>query len=293
MKIAFIGLGRMGQAMAGRLLDAGQDVLLYNRTPEKLAALVAKGGRVAVSVAEAASEADLIITMLSDDEALRKVALDPGGIVGSAPAGAIHMAMGTHDVQFIRSVAEAHAEAGQSFVAAPVLGRPEAVADGKAGVVVGGDPAAVSKCTLILNILGRRTFAAGADPGSAAAMKLANNFLLACAIEAMGEAFSLALKNGVDNNVFHDMITDGLFASPAYNTYARIIADKSYDKVGFTVALALKDVDLALAAGAAAGVPLPSGNICRERLLGAIANGDAQKDWASMAHEQARASGLA
>jgi 3-hydroxyisobutyrate dehydrogenase-like beta-hydroxyacid dehydrogenase len=97
---------------------------------------------------------------------------------------------------------------------------------------------------------------------------------------------------GVDAQVFHDLITDGLFASPAYSTYARIIADKSWDRVGFTVELALKDINLALAAGKLAGVPLPSADVCRDRLLGAMAHGDDQRDWAAMALEQARASGL-
>jgi 3-hydroxyisobutyrate dehydrogenase-like beta-hydroxyacid dehydrogenase len=123
-------------------------------------------------------------------------------------------------------------------------------------------------------------------------MKLANNFLLACAIEALGEAFALVEKSGVDAGVFHDMVTDGMFASPAYNTYAKIIAEKDWDRVGFTVALALKDVNLALAAGNIAGVPMPSANTCRDRLLGAISHGDAERDWAAMALEQARASGL-
>ena len=279
--------------MAGRLLAAGQDVVLYNRTVEKLAPLISQGGRAAGSIAEACRDAEVTLTMLADDTALEAVSRGPGGLLEALPAGGVHAAMGTHDVKVIRSLAAAHAKAGQSLVAAPVLGRPEAVSAGKLAIVAAGPEEAVARCQPIFELLGRRVFSAGEDPGGAAAMKLANNFLLACAIEALGEAFSLVEKSGVDSEVFHAMVTDGLFASPAYNTYARIIADKAYDKVGFTVALALKDVNLALAAGGAAGVPLPSGNICRDRLLGAIAHGDAEKDWAAMAQDQARASGLA
>lgn len=292
MKVAFIGLGRMGQAMATRLLAAGHEVRVYNRTPEKLAPLIKLGASAATTIAEAAAHAGLVLTMLADDAALRTVSEAAGGLIESLPAGGIHVAMGTHDVKVIRSLATAHAQAGQTLLAAPVLGRPEAVTAGRLGVIVAGEPAAVQRCMPVLEALGRRVFAAGNDPGSASAMKLANNFLLACAIEALGEAFSLVEKSGVDSSVFHDLVTDGMFASPAYNTYAKIIAEKSWDNVGFTVALALKDVNLALAAGDVAGVPMPSANVCRDRLLGAVAHGDAQRDWAAMALEQARASGL-
>jgi 3-hydroxyisobutyrate dehydrogenase-like beta-hydroxyacid dehydrogenase len=230
--------------------------------------------------------------MLADDAALAAVAGGEAGLLRSLPAAGIHVAMGTHDVKVIKSLAASHAEAGQSFVAAPVLGRPDAVAAGRLGIIAGGDPAAVTRCQPLFDALGRRTFRAGDEPSAASTMKLANNFLLACAIEAMGEAFSLVEKHGGSPTVFQEMICDGLFTSPAYNTYSRIILEKGWDTVGFTVALGLKDVDLALAAGGSAGVPLPSANVCRDRLLGAVAHGDAQRDWAAMALEQARASGL-
>jgi 3-hydroxyisobutyrate dehydrogenase-like beta-hydroxyacid dehydrogenase len=293
MQLAFVGLGRMGQAMVARLLAAGHDLILYNRTAEKLAPFLAKGARAASTLAQAAQFSGVVMTMLADDPALRAVCQGDGGLIATLPPEGIHVAMGTHDVKTIRALAEAHAAAGQTLIAAPVLGRPEAVTAGTLGVIVGGDGPAVERCMPLFEALGRRVFPAGADPGSASAMKLANNFLLACAIEALGEAFSLVEKSGVDRSVFHDVVTDGIFASPAYSTYAKIIANKAWDTVGFTVALGLKDVNLALAAGQAAGVPLPSANVCRDRLLGAIAHGDGHRDWAAMALDQARASGLA
>jgi 3-hydroxyisobutyrate dehydrogenase-like beta-hydroxyacid dehydrogenase len=293
LKVAFIGLGRMGQAMASRLLAAGHDVLLYNRTAEKLLPLTRLGARAATSIAQAAQYAGLVITMLSDDAALESVARGSGGLIEALPAGGIHIAMGTHDVKVIKSLAAAHAAANQILISAPVLGRPEAVTSGRLGIIVAGQATTVAHCLPLFEGLGRRVFAAGTDPGAAAAMKLANNFLLACAIEALGEAFSLVEKSGVASGVFHDLVTDGMFASPAYVTYAKIIAEKAWDQVGFTVVLALKDINLALAAGDMAGVPMPSALVCRSRLLGAISHGDAQRDWAAMALEQARESGLA
>ena len=278
--------------MVARLIGAGHDVCIYNRTPAKLAPLVALGARAAASVADTAAHAGLVITMLADDAALLAVADDSSGLQRSLPAGGIHVAMGTHDVKVIESLAASHAAAGQTLVAAPVLGRPDAVAAGRLGIIVGGAPHAVARCLPLFEALGRRTFGAGDAPGAASTMKLANNFLLACAIEALGEAFSLVQKNGGHAAVFRQIVTYGLFASPAYDTYSKIILEKGWDTAGFTVALGLKDVNLALSAGGYAGVPLPSANVCRDRLLGAVAHGDAQRDWAAMALDQARASGL-
>ncbi len=293
MKVAFIGLGRMGQAMVHRLLDAGHQVVVYNRSVDKLKDVLDRGAIHAPSIRNAAAQSEgLVLSMLADDKALNAVADGPEGLIANLPANGVHVAMGTHAVGTIRALAARHAQAGQSLVAAPVLGRPEAVTAGKLGIIVAGPAVAAEKARPALESIGRRLFAAGEEPGAALAVKLANNMLLACAIEAMGEAFSLVEKSGAPGALFREILVDGMFASPAYNAYSTIIADKSYDKVGFTAALALKDVSLALAAAETAAVPLPSVSVCRDRLLSAIAHGGAEKDWAIMAHEQAIASGL-
>lgn len=289
MKVAFIGLGRMGQAMARRLLEAGHEVVIFNRTPSKAAELIAAGAATADTASEAARRTGLVLTMLSDDAALADVGAQ---LVDSLPPGGVHVAMGTHGVGVVRALSDAHNSHGQSLVSAPMLGRPEVVAAGKAAVVAAGPQTALTLCAPLFEALGRHTFHAGDDPVGAAAVKVANNFLLGCAIEALSEAFSLVEKSGVNPSVFHEVVTDGLFASPAYITYAKIIADKQFDHVGFSARLALKDVGLALAAGEAAGVPLPSANVWRDRLIGAIAHGDGERDWSVLALEQARAAGL-
>ncbi|HLK71726.1 MAG TPA: NAD(P)-dependent oxidoreductase [Steroidobacteraceae bacterium] len=293
MKVGFIGLGLMGSAMATRLVQAGHEVMVYNRTAAKLAPLVALGAQPAQSITAVAQHGAVVLSMLADDAALAAVACQPDGLLASLPRGGIHVAMGTHGVAAVEALEQAHRAAGQELVCAPVLGRPEAVTAGRLGVLAAGEATAVARVRPLLESLGRRVFDLGAEPRAAAATKLANNILLACAIEAMGEAFSLVQKCGATPAAFYDVLTDGLFASPAYTIYARIITDQSWDKAGFTVALALKDVELALAAGGRAAVPLPSTDVCRQRLLGAIAHGDIRKDWAAMALEQARACGLA
>jgi 3-hydroxyisobutyrate dehydrogenase-like beta-hydroxyacid dehydrogenase len=293
MKVAFLGLGRMGSAMARRLCEAGHDVAVYNRTPEKARALAEAGAKVMGSIAEAARYGEAIFTMLADDAALEDVAERKDGLLQALPAGGVHICAGTHGVQVVRKVAAAHARAGQIMVASPVLGRPEAVTSGQAGIVVGGPPEALSRFRPLFDAIARRAFDAGPDPAAASAIKIANNFVLGCAIEAMGEGFSLVRKYGVVPQVFYDVMTDGLFAAPAYKVYGKIIVEEAYEKVGQMAVLGLKDADLALAAGGAAGVPLPSGNVWRDRLVGAVAHGDGGCDWAVMAREQARASGLA
>ena len=293
MKLGFIGTGRMGQAMVRRMLDAGHEVGVYNRTAEKAKPLADAGAKILPSVAEAARFGELTYTMLADDAALEDVMSRTGGLLASLPRGGIHVCAGTHGIPVIRRIKQAHAESSQALVAAPMMGRPELVSSGTAGVFASGPADAMGKCKPLFEAIARRTFEGGADPEAATAMKIANNFVLGCAIEAMGEGFSLTRKYGVATSVFYDVMTDGLFNCSAYKVYGKIMVDESYAKVGQMAVLGLKHANLALEAGHIASVPLPSGNVWRDRLVGAVAHGDGDKDWAVMALEQARASGLA
>ena len=293
MKVAFIGTGRMGRAMASRLLEAKHDLGVYNRTPERTKDLAAAGAKVLTSIADSARYGEAVFTMLADDAALEDVAMRNGGLLEALPKGGIHICAGTHGVGVIRKLEAAHDKAGQILLATPVLGRPEMVAAGQAGMVIGGPPAALDRCRPLFAVIARRIIEAGASPAAATAIKIANNFVLGCAIEAMGEGFSLVRKYGVVPEVFYDVMTDGLFASTAYKVYGKIIAEERYLPAGQRAVLGLKDANLALAAGEAVGVPLPSGNVWRDRLVGAVAHDEGECDWAVMARDQARASGLA
>ena len=292
MRVGFIGLGKMGQGMSRRVLGGSHDLIVYNRTRAKTADLAAAGAAVAASIAEACRGRDVAITMVADDTAVKEVTLGAGGVRDSLAAGAVHLCMGTHSVAAIQALAKAHDAAGQKMVCAPVLGRPDVAAAGQLGIVAGGPPEAIKQCEPLFQVLGRRTFEAGAKHEGAAAIKLSNNFVLGAAIEAMAEAFSLVRKYGVPPQVLFDVMTDALFAAPAYKIYGKIMVDESYDKVGFMTLQGLKDLNLAIAAADQARVPMPTANNVRDRLLGAIAHGDGEKDWAVMAREQNRASGI-
>jgi 3-hydroxyisobutyrate dehydrogenase-like beta-hydroxyacid dehydrogenase len=292
MKVGFIGLGRMGQAMATRLLNAGHEVAVFNRTAEKTKPLADAGAKAVPSVAEAAAFGEAVFTMLTDDAAAEEVARQKGGLLEALPKGGIHICSGTHGVGVIRMLTAAHRERGQILVTAPILGRPEQVMTGVVGVVAGGPPDAVKRCAPLFAAIGRRTFEAGSDPAAATSLKLANNFVLGCAIEAMGEGFALIRKYGVAPEVFYEVMTDGLFSAPAYKVYGKIIVEQSYDRAGQMAVNGLKDANLALDAGDTMSVPLPSGQVWHDRLAEAVRGGEGEKDWAVMALVQARASGL-
>jgi 3-hydroxyisobutyrate dehydrogenase-like beta-hydroxyacid dehydrogenase len=290
MKVGFIGLGRMGQAIAGRILEGGHDLIVYNRTRSKADALEKGGAKVADSIAAACAGREVVISMLTDDKALAEVV--QGGLLETLAKGAIHVPMGTHSVTALADLDKVHTNAGQVLVGCPVLGRPDAAAAGQLGLVAAGPADAVAKLAPLFEAIGKRTFGAGTNPAGAAAVKLANNMVLGCAIEAMGEGFALTRKFGVDPVVFNEVMTEGLFAAPAYKVYGGIIAREAYDQAGFTATLGLKDANLVVSAGQAANVPLPSLNVYRDRLLSAVAQGEADLDWSVIARGQARASGL-
>jgi 3-hydroxyisobutyrate dehydrogenase-like beta-hydroxyacid dehydrogenase len=293
MKVGFIGLGRMGSGMASRILSGGHDLAIFDAVAAQMEPLVNAGARAAASVADVCLDRDVVITMLVEDATVIDVALGTSGLCDSLSAEAIHLLMGTHGVATVRALEARHHAKGQHLVAAPVLGRPDLAATGQLGIVAAGADAAMGRVQPLLNVMGRRTFLAGSKPESATAIKLANNAVLGCAMVAMAEGFALVRKYGVVAQVFQDVMTEGLFSAPAYKVYGQKMVDESFDQVGSPIHVGLKDANLIAAAADLARVPMPSHNVYRDRLLGAVAHGDGDRDQAVLAREQARASGLA
>lgn len=292
MKVGFLGLGRMGQGMARRLLDAGHELNVFDVVASQADPLAAAGATAAASMAELARDREIVVSMLVEDSALVDVSLGRDGLRDTLPRGSIHVVMGTHGVATIRDLEARHADAGQTLIAAPVLGRPDLAAAGQLGIVAGGPDDAVERCLPLLEQLGRRIFRAGPKPESASAIKLANNAVLGCAMVAMAEGFSLVRKYGVEPQVFQDVMTEGLFAAPAYKVYGQKMVDRSFDEVGSPIFVGLKDAKLIAQAAILENVPMPSHNVYLDRLLGAVAHGDGERDQAVLGREQARASGL-
>ena len=292
MKIGFIGLGRMGSGMAHRVLDAGHALTVFDVYEPATKPFADAGASVAASVDALAGASEVVISMLVHDEAIRQTAFGTGGLCESLPAGAIHIVMGTHGVAAVRELEERHAKAGQTLVAAPVLGRPDLAAAGQLGIVAAGPAEALERCAGLFEAIGRKTFVAGSKPESATSIKLANNAVLGCAMVAMAEGFALTRKYGVEPQIFQDIMTEGLFGAPAYKIYGQKMVDESWDEVGSPISVGLKDARLIAEAGALADVPMPSHNVYLDRLLGATAHGDGERDQAVLGREQARACGL-
>jgi 3-hydroxyisobutyrate dehydrogenase-like beta-hydroxyacid dehydrogenase len=292
MKIAFIGLGSMGLPMATNLLKAGNDLTVYNRTRERADLLGKQGSRVAGSPREAATDVDVLITMLADDAAVESVMFgDQGALVGLG-RGAIHVSMSTIGHAFSRRLASEHSARGQKYVAAPVFGRPDAAQAAKLWIVVAGPGDAIDGCRLLFDAMGQGVEVVGEDPPVANVVKLAGNFVLASAIEAMGEAFALVRKYGVDPKRFLDIANGRLIRSPVYENYGNLIASQRYQPAGFKLRHGLKDARLALAAGEEVTAPLPLASLLRDHYLTAMARGWSDLDWAALAKLSAMNAGL-
>ena len=288
MDIGFIGLGEMGAAMVANLLKAGHAVRVWNRTPAKAQALAAAGARVVASPAEAFA-GDAVISMLADDAALREV-ID-AALLMHAPRGLVHVNMATISVELAGTLAREHAEFGLHYVAAPVLGRPDAAAAAKLTIIAAGAAEAIDRVQPLFDAIGQKTWRIGALPQQANVMKLAANFMLAAAVEALGEAAALLGGHGVAMRDFLDVITGGPFPGPVYAGYGGMIAEDRYEPALFKARLGLKDVRLALAAADAVATPLPVASVLRDSLLEAVAHGDGERDFAVLGKVAARRAG--
>ena len=290
MKVGFIGLGHMGAGMAANLVKAGHDVTAYNRTRRKVEALVAQGAKAASSVSDACT-GDAVITMLADDDAVESVVFSGGGVIGSLPAAAIHISSSTISVALSERLEAAHAKAGQRFVAAPVLGRPDVAAAGQLFVVAAGAPNAVKAAAPLFDAIGKRTFVVSETPKAANLVKLSGNFLLASVIESLGEAMALMGKAGIDRRQYLDILTSTLFDVPVYKTYGGLIADGQFEPAGFAAPLGHKDIRLTLAAAEGLRVPLPLASLLHDRFLALLAHGGDKLDWSAIGRLAAKDAG--
>jgi 3-hydroxyisobutyrate dehydrogenase-like beta-hydroxyacid dehydrogenase len=289
MDIGVIGLGNMGQGVAANLVKAGHRVRVWNRSPEPVARLVALGATAAATPAEAL-DVEVAFSMLANDEAVEQALVGSGALDG-ARAGLIHVNLATISVALAQRLESLHAERGLVYVAAPVLGRPDAAAAGQLAVLCAGEPAALERIRPLLDSIGRLVLPLGAPAHRANVVKIACNFALASMIETLGEAGALASAYGVAPADLYAVMTGTLFAAPAYKTYADIIAHGRFEPAGFKAPLGLKDVRLALAAGEAKDTPLPLASLLRDSFIEILAQGGADKDWSALAEGAFRRAG--
>ena len=289
MKIGFIGLGRMGGHVAANLLKAGHKVTVWNRSPEPVAALVAKGA-VAAKTPQDALQGDAVFSMLSNDAVMRDVGL-AGPLLEKAAKGLIHVNLATISVAFAKELSAAHGKAGLAYISAPVFGRPEMAESAQLVLVAGGDAAALNTMQPVFEKIGARTVPVDA-PEKANLFKIAGNFMIASELEAIGEAFALLRKGGVDPAVFHDVLSGRLFTGAVFKAYGAMILNRQYEPAGFALTLGLKDVNLARAAAEGLGVQMPTAELLKTHYDEAVSWGWQDKDWAAIGEVSAKKAGV-
>ncbi|GAA3213509.1 NAD(P)-dependent oxidoreductase [Microbacterium terregens] len=248
--LGFLGLGSMGGGMARRLIDAGHDVIVWNRSAGRVAAFVAAGARAAATPAEALA-AEVSFSMLANDEATDAV-LDAASVTSAA--GRIHVVMASISPSLTDTLAQRFADAGARYVSAPVLGRPAVAATGDLNILAAGDPADVDAVEPYLAVLGRRVWRIGERPSVATAVKAAVNYNIIHALQALGESVAMTERQGVDPVLFTELLSSTLFGGVVYTGYGSMIAHGAYAPPGFHIALGRKDLALAEEVAASGGV---------------------------------------
>ncbi|HVX52714.1 MAG TPA: NAD(P)-dependent oxidoreductase [Chitinophagaceae bacterium] len=284
MNIGFIGLGNLGTPIAENLLQKGHQLLVYNRTAAKAQPLADKGATIATSVKELAAACDIVFTIVSDDAALNHITLNEEGIAANLKAGGIHVSMSTILPATSTHLHGIHQQYNNHYLAAPVLGRPEAAKARRLNFLVSGDAAVIALIKPLLTDGGAAgIWEFGTETSAANVAKLCSNFLIVSAMEAMAEAINLANKSGLDATAWHSMVTQTLFTSPIYINYGNALLKEAFAPGGFALRLGLKDVNLMIQTAADGDTTMPTANLIKHQFETCIANGLGEHDWTAVA----------
>jgi 3-hydroxyisobutyrate dehydrogenase-like beta-hydroxyacid dehydrogenase len=284
MQIGFIGLGNLGTAIAENIFEKRQHLFVYNRTALKAQPLIKKGARFCNSIKELASTCDIVFSMVSDDVALHHITKGEEGIAQHLKAGGIHVCMSTILPATATQLAVIHGQFKSHYIAAPVMGRPEAAKAGKLNFLVAGKSDIVDKIKpLLLDAGGAAVWEFGSEPAAANVAKLCSNSLIVSAIESMAEAIHLAKKSGIDASTWMNMITQSVFAAPVYINYGNILMQEKYLPAGFTLRLGLKDVNLIVEQANEVNAEMPVAKFMQQRFNEGINNGLGDHDWTALA----------
>ena len=278
MKVGFLGTGKMGTPMALRLLAAGHELRVWNRSEGKTEPLLREGAIAAGTPAEAELGVDAVITMLFDDAAHEEVLFGANGLMDAMSPGALHISCSTISVALSERLAAEHARRGIDFVAAPVFGRPNVAEEGRLWIVAAGAGSAVERARPLLETFSRGISIVGTEPRMAHAVKLGGNFMIGAMIYALSDAFVYSAGQGVDPEKFFETVNSALFQSPFYAAYSKVILHPP-EKPGATIELGEKDLRLLREASAAKNIRLSLADAMAEVFAYARAAGLAQEDW--------------
>jgi 3-hydroxyisobutyrate dehydrogenase-like beta-hydroxyacid dehydrogenase len=284
-EVGFIGLGAMGLPMARNLVRRGFRLRVYNRSEGRSRELEKMGALVAPVPAEVASSDGIVVTMVSDDQALRAVTMGPDGICGRLGHGGLHVSMSTVSADLVGLLAEQHGRAGATLVAAPVSGRPDVAEAAALTAWLAGAAPGKARAREVLGAMAGAMYDVGDDPRAASIAKLAVNLMVFCSVELLAEGLELAERGGVDRMALASALTERLFSGAVFSGYAPRVASRADTPAGFKLALALKDIDLVLKAAAAGDVSLPFAHVLRQRLKSAYIKGLGEHDLAALASD--------
>jgi 3-hydroxyisobutyrate dehydrogenase-like beta-hydroxyacid dehydrogenase len=279
MKIGFLGTGKMGMPMAMRLLAAGHELRVWNRTEGKTEPLLREGAIAAATPAEAELDADAVVTVLFDDAANEEVIFGANGLMDAMSPGAIHISCSTISVALSERLTEEHAKRGIDFVAAPVFGRPNVAEEGRLWIVAAGAADAISRARPVLEPMSRGISVVGTEPRQAHAVKLAGNFLISAMIYGLSEAFVFAERQGIEPEMFFEAVNSALFQSPFYAAYSKVMLHPP-EKPGATIELGEKDLRLLREAAASRGTQMSLAEALASVFADARQAGLAKEDWA-------------
>lgn len=271
MKVAFLGLGAMGRGMAKNLLDAGHDLRIWNRSIEKSSELVAAGAVAATNPTEAVADAEVVVTMVSDDEALEGLCAGPRGIIASLPSGATHISMSTVSPKAIENIERLHEKAGSFLVAAPVFGGPKVAQSGQLMIVAAGTDSVMAKARPLLEAMGRVILPVGQRPAGASAVKLGVNLLLFANLQGVSEAMRLGSAYGVSRQTVLEVLLGGPLDSPMMRNFGGVIANKAFQNAAFKLSLAQKDLNLTAEAAKGQDIVLPIADALAKQFQRALA----------------------
>ena len=280
-KITFLGLGNLGIQIAEKLIHAGFELTVWNRTSSKAQPLVDLGATVVNDPIDSIMPGGIVISVLADDAAVEEIFSME--LIEKLGKGGIHISMSTISPETSRQLAKLHEWSGASYVAAPIFARPEAVKAGTGNISISGNVEAKERVKPILQTFVKGIYDFGEDAGAANVVKLAGNFMIAASLEMMGEAFTMAEKNGISRQSIYEMLTQTLFAAPIFQNYGRIVAQHAYEPAAFRLPLGLKDINLTLKTASDVNVSMPMADLIRNRFISAMAKGRENLDWGALA----------
>lgn len=281
--IGFIGLGSLGTPIAHNLIESGHLVNLYNRTRSKAAALQSRGGKVCGSIAELAASSKIVFSIVSDDAALKSICEGPEGLIAHLAPGSIHISMSTILPQTASDLAKLHAQYEQEYVPCPVFGRPEAASARKLNFALSGPESVRKKIEPLLKDAGAAgIWNFGEEITAANTVKLCGNFLIAAALEAIGESIHLAQRSGVDPQQLWSMLSQTLFNSPVFVNYSQIILQQKFEPAAFSAKLGLKDLNLVLQQANSVQQPMALATLLQENLQSLVNTGRGESDWSAI-----------